>query len=70
MVLRLALLAALIVAMAPTLAHLAANAAHGAGLSPLAGPYVAPRPGRAKTHRAAGMIERILAGAATGSRLR
>jgi multicomponent Na+:H+ antiporter subunit G len=44
-VLRLALLGALIVAVAPTLAHLAANAAHGGGLAPLAGPYVAPRPG-------------------------
>jgi multicomponent Na+:H+ antiporter subunit G len=44
-VLKLALLAGLIIAVAPTLAHLGANAAHTGGLSPLAGPYVAPRPG-------------------------
>ncbi|WP_395645353.1 monovalent cation/H(+) antiporter subunit G [Terricaulis sp.] len=43
--LRLALLAALIVALAPTVAQLAANAAHAAGLAPLAGRYTAPRPG-------------------------
>lgn len=43
--LRLLLLAALIVALAPTVAQLAANAAHAAGLAPLAGRYTAPRPG-------------------------
>ena len=41
----LLLLAALIGAMGPTLAQLQANAAHSAGLAPLAGRYVAPRPG-------------------------
>lgn len=45
MTLKLALLAGLIIALAPTVAHLAANAAHAAGLAPLAGPYTAPRPG-------------------------
>lgn len=45
MALRLLLLAALIGALAPTFAHLAANAAHTAGLSPLSGRYTAPRPG-------------------------
>jgi multicomponent Na+:H+ antiporter subunit G len=43
--LRLALFAVLIIASAPTLSHLSANAAHAGGLSPIAGPYVAPRPG-------------------------
>lgn len=43
--LKLILLVALIAALAPTLAHLAASAAHAAGLAPLAGPYIAPRPG-------------------------
>jgi multicomponent Na+:H+ antiporter subunit G len=42
--LRLALLAALLVALGPTLAHIAASAAHAAGLAPLAGRYTAPRP--------------------------
>lgn len=46
--LRVLLLAALIVALAPTVAQLAANAAHAAGLSPLAGRYTAPRPGARK----------------------
>lgn len=52
--LKLVLLAALVAACAPTLAHLSANAAHAAGLSPIAGPYVAPRPGekRPKDERA------------------
>jgi multicomponent Na+:H+ antiporter subunit G len=45
MTLKLALLAGLIIALSPTIAHLAANAAHAAGLAPLAGPYTAPRPG-------------------------
>lgn len=43
--LRLLLLAALFVALGPTLAHLSAGAAHSAGLAPLSGPYTAPRPG-------------------------
>jgi multicomponent Na+:H+ antiporter subunit G len=43
--LRLAVLAALVVALAPVIAHLSANAAHVGGLAPLAGPYKAPRPG-------------------------
>jgi len=42
--LRLLLLALLLLALAPTLAQLIASAAHGAGLAPLAGRYVAPRP--------------------------
>lgn len=42
---RLLMLAVLIAVMAPALAHLAANAAHTGGLAPLAGRYVAPRPG-------------------------
>lgn len=45
---RLVLLALLIAAVSPTLNHLAANAAHAAGLAPLAGPYTAPRPGGRK----------------------
>jgi multicomponent Na+:H+ antiporter subunit G len=45
MALRLLLLAALTAALGPTLSHLAANAAHAAGLAPLAGKYTAPRPG-------------------------
>jgi len=43
--LKLLLLAALIGALTPTLAHIAANAAHAAGLAPLVGSYTAPRPG-------------------------
>ena len=43
--LRLVLLATLIIASAPTVSHMAANAAHAAGLAPLAGSYTAPRPG-------------------------
>lgn len=42
---RLVLLAALTAALGPTLSHLMANAAHAAGLAPLSGRYVAPRPG-------------------------
>lgn len=42
--LRLVLLAALMAALGPTLSQLAANAAHAAGLAPLAGSYRAPRP--------------------------
>lgn len=43
--LRSLLLAALVIALGPTQGHLAANAAHAAGLAPLAGRYTAPRPG-------------------------
>jgi len=43
--LRLVLLAALLAALGPTMSQLAANAAHSAGLAPLAGSYRAPRPG-------------------------
>jgi multicomponent Na+:H+ antiporter subunit G len=43
--LRLLLLAALCVALGPTLTHLIANAAHAGGLAPLSGAYTAPRPG-------------------------
>jgi len=43
--LRLMLLGALIAMLAPTFAHLGANAAHSAGLAPLSGSYTAPRPG-------------------------
>jgi multicomponent Na+:H+ antiporter subunit G len=43
--LRLALLALLIAAINPTLAHIVTGAAHAGGLAPLVGPYVAPRPG-------------------------
>jgi multicomponent Na+:H+ antiporter subunit G len=42
---RLLLLAALIAALGPTLLHLVAQAAHAAGLAPIAGRYSAPRPG-------------------------
>jgi len=42
---KLALLAIIIAAAQPSIAHFSANAAHAAGLAPLAGPYVAPRPG-------------------------
>lgn len=45
MALRLGLLALLVIALSPLLAHLSANAAHVGGLAPLAGPYRAPRPG-------------------------
>jgi multicomponent Na+:H+ antiporter subunit G len=43
--LRLVLLASLIAALGPTLAHLTANAAHAGGVAPIAGAYTAPRPG-------------------------
>jgi multicomponent Na+:H+ antiporter subunit G len=43
--LRLLLVAALMAALGPTLSHLMANAAHAAGLAPIAGRYTAPRPG-------------------------
>jgi multicomponent Na+:H+ antiporter subunit G len=41
---KLLLLAALVAALGPTLSQLLANAAHAAGLAPIAGPYRAPRP--------------------------
>lgn len=44
--LKLVMLAALIVAAAPTISHMSANAAHAAGLAPIAGAYTAPRPGQ------------------------
>ncbi|MGQ0533146.1 MAG: monovalent cation/H(+) antiporter subunit G [Caulobacteraceae bacterium] len=47
--LRLLLLAALITALGPTLIHLVAQAAHAAGLAPIAGRYEAPRPGAPRT---------------------
>lgn len=43
--LRLVLLASLVGALGPTMSHLAANAAHAAGLAPLSGRFTAPRPG-------------------------
>jgi multicomponent Na+:H+ antiporter subunit G len=43
--LRLALLAALLGFLGPAIVHLTAGAAHAAGLAPLSGRYVAPRPG-------------------------
>lgn len=45
---RLVLLALLIGALAPALMQLIAGAAHSGGLAPLAGRYVAPRPGAAR----------------------
>ncbi len=45
---KLVLLAALIGALSPVLSQLLANAAHSAGLAPLSGVYVAPRPGAPK----------------------
>lgn len=47
--LRLLLLAALLMAIGPTLSHLVAQAAHAAGLAPIAGRYAAPRPGATRT---------------------
>lgn len=46
---RLIVLAALLMAVGPTLTHLVANAAHAAGLAPIAGRYTAPRPGAPRT---------------------
>lgn len=43
---RLLLLAALLAALGPLLAHLTGAAAHSGGLTPIAGVYVAPRPGK------------------------
>ena len=42
---RLILLAALVLSAGPTLTHLVAQAAHAAGLAPIAGRFSAPRPG-------------------------
>jgi multicomponent Na+:H+ antiporter subunit G len=42
---RILLLLALCVAVAPVLSHVLANTAHAAGLAPITGKYVAPRPG-------------------------
>ena len=42
---KLGLLAALLMAAGPVISQVCANAAHAAGLAPLSGPYVAPRPG-------------------------
>lgn len=42
---RLGLLALLLLAVAPVLAHLLANTAHAAGLAPITGKYAVPRPG-------------------------
>ncbi|MBK6703705.1 MAG: monovalent cation/H(+) antiporter subunit G [Caulobacteraceae bacterium] len=47
--LRLLLLAALLIALGPTLTHLVAQAAHAAGLAPIAGRYAAPRPGATRS---------------------
>lgn len=44
--LKLALLAGLFAALAPLLSQVLANAGHSGGLAPIAGRYVAPRPGR------------------------
>ncbi|MGD9982051.1 MAG: monovalent cation/H(+) antiporter subunit G [Hyphomonadaceae bacterium] len=46
---RLLLLAALLSAVGPTLTHLVGQAAHAAGLAPIAGRYAAPRPGAARS---------------------
>lgn len=46
---RLLLLAALVIAVGPTLSHLVAQAAHAAGLAPISGQYAAPRPGATRT---------------------
>jgi len=43
--LRLIMLAALMISVGPVLTQLVANAAHSAGLAPIAGRYSAPRPG-------------------------
>jgi len=45
---RLLLLAALLIALGPTLTHLVGQSAHAGGLSPIAGRYAAPRPGQAR----------------------
>ena len=51
MALRLLLLAALIVALAPVFSHLLASAAHAGGLAPIAGRYASPRPGAPRPDR-------------------
>lgn len=47
--LRLLMLAGLLIALGPTLTHLVAQAAHAAGLAPVAGRYAAPRPGATRS---------------------
>ena len=42
---RLLMVAVLIASVGPTLTHLIAQAAHAAGLAPIAGRFTAPRPG-------------------------
>lgn len=43
---RLALLGLAVLCAGPLIAHLAAGAAHAAGLAPISGAHTAPRPGR------------------------
>lgn len=43
---KLVVLALLLGALSPVLSYLGANAAHAGGLTPIAGAYLAPRPGR------------------------
>jgi multicomponent Na+:H+ antiporter subunit G len=42
---KLAFLIALIAAVTPVLSHIVGSAAHAAGISPVVGAYMAPRPG-------------------------
>ena len=49
---KLALFAVLMAALAPVLSQLIVNAAHSAGLAPLSGDYLAPRPGAPKSRNA------------------
>lgn len=51
--LRLLLLAALLMALGPTLTHLVGQAGHAAGLAPIAGRYAAPRPGATARNKGA-----------------
>lgn len=46
--LKLVLLAALVGALAPLLTHFTGAGAHAGGLTPIAGRYAAPRPGKAR----------------------
>lgn len=48
---RLLILAVILAAAGPSVAQAIAGAAHAAGLSPLAGSYIAPRPGEAARRR-------------------
>lgn len=45
---KLMLLAALLAALGPVLTHLTGAAAHSGGLTPIAGAYLAPRPGQSR----------------------